>query len=60
MSFSTDIKNEVTKLDSTKTEYISELSAIIRNTSQIENSIKIHLENNSVARRIYNIMFFSF
>ena len=45
MSFSTDIKNEVTKLDSTKTEYISELSAIIRNTSQIENSIKIHLEN---------------
>ena len=55
MSFSTDIKNEVTKLDSTKTEYISELSAIIRNTSQIENSIKIHLENNSVARRIYKL-----
>ena len=55
MSFSTDIKNDVTKLDSTKTEYINELSAIIRNTSQIENSIKIHLENNSVARRIYKL-----
>lgn len=55
MSFSTNIKNEVTKLDSTKTEYISELSAIVRNASQINKSIKIHLENNSVARRIYKL-----
>ncbi len=56
MSFSMDIKQEVTKLDSTKTEYISELSAIVRNTSIItSSSLVINLENNSVARRIYKL-----
>lgn len=56
MSFSMDIKQEVTKLDSTKTEYISELSAIVRNTSIITSSrLVINLENNSVARRIYKL-----
>ena len=46
MSFSTEIKNEVTKLDSTKLELISELSAIVRNSAIIEDSIKITIENN--------------
>ncbi len=56
MSFSMDIKNEVTKLDSTKTEYISELSAIVRNTSIINDEcLIINLENNAVARRIYKL-----
>ncbi len=44
MSFSTEIKNEVTKLDSTKLELISELSAIVRNSAIIEDSIKITIE----------------
>jgi len=53
MSFSTEVKNEVTRLESTKLEFISELSAIIRNASVIEPHIKITIENNAVARRIY-------
>ena len=55
MSFSTDIKNEVTRLDSTREELISELSAIVRNSAVIENSIVITIENNSVARRIFKL-----
>ena len=55
MSFSTDIKNEVTRLDSNKEELISELSAIVRNSADISNSITIYIENNSVARRIFKL-----
>jgi len=55
MSFSTDIKNEVTRLDSTREELISELSAIVRNSAVIGNSIVITIENNSVARRIFKL-----
>ena len=55
MSFSTDIKNEVTRLESTKEELISELSAIVRNSAVISNSMVITLENNSVARRIFKL-----
>ena len=55
MSFSTDIKNEVTRLDSTREELISELSAIVRNSAVISNSIVITIENNSVARRIFKL-----
>ena len=55
MSFSTDIKNEVTRLDSTREELISELSAIVRNSALIDKSIVITIENNSVARRIFKL-----
>jgi len=55
MSFSTDIKNEVTRLDSTREELISELSAIVRNSALIDRSIVITIENNSVARRIFRL-----
>lgn len=55
MSFSTEVKNEVTKLESTKLELISELSAIVRNSSEIQPYIKITIENNSVARRIFKL-----
>ena len=55
MSFSTDIKNEVTRLDSSKEELISELSAIVRNSALIDNGITIYIENNSVARRIFKL-----
>ena len=55
MSFSVDIKNEVTRLDSTREELISELSAIVRNSAMIDNSIIITFENNSVARRIFKL-----
>ena len=55
MSFSTDIKNEVTRLDSSKEELISELSAIVRNSAMIDDRITIYIENNSVARRIFKL-----
>ena len=55
MSFSIDIKNEVTRLDSTREELISELSAIVRNSAIINDNIVITLENNSVARRIFKL-----
>ena len=56
MSFSMDIKDEVTRLDSTKTELISELSAIVKNSANInEKEIKISIENNAVARRIFKL-----
>ena len=55
MSFSTEIKNEVTRLDSSKEELISELSAIVRNSADINQHIKIYIENTSVARRIFKL-----
>lgn len=55
MSFSTDIKNEVTRLDSSKEELISELSAIVRNSSEISKYLNINIENNQVARRIFKL-----
>ena len=55
MTFSTEVKNEITKLESTKLELISELSGVVRNSSEIEPYIKITIENNSVARRIFKL-----
>ena len=55
MSFSTDIKNEVTRIDSSKEELITELSAIVRNSAIIDKCITIYIENNSVARRIFKL-----
>ena len=55
MSFSTDIKNEVTRLDSSREELISELSAIVRNSAVIQDKVTIYIENNSVARRIFKL-----
>ena len=55
MSFSYDIKNEVTRLENTNLEYIAELSAIIRNNADISKGILITIENNAVARRIFKL-----
>ena len=57
MSFTATVKEEVSRLETTKLENISELSAIIRNTSFISNdNISIVLENNSVARRTFKLI----
>lgn len=57
MSFTGTIKEEILRLDTTKLEDISELSAITRITSNItENSINITVENNSVARRTFKLV----
>lgn len=55
MSFSLDIKNEVTRLDSSREELISELSAIVRNGAVISDRVTIYIENNVVARRIFKL-----
>lgn len=56
MSFTSIVKNEISKLDTNDTENISELSAIIRNIGNISDCIKITSENASVSRRIFNLV----
>lgn len=57
MSFTSIVKNEVSKLNTIETEKITELSAIIRNIGIYENKwIKIITENSSVARRIFGLL----
>ncbi len=53
MSFTSEVKNEVSKLSFTKAEDIAELSALIITTSEIDETIKITTENASVARKIF-------
>lgn len=54
MSFTATVKDEVSKLDVSETEKISELSAIVQN-NDYRDEIKIVTENNSVARLIYSL-----
>ena len=56
MSFTTIVKNEISKIDSKKIENITELSAIFRNVGTIDKNIRIQIENASAARRIYNLI----
>ena len=56
MSFSTNIKNEISKLDNSLAESISELSAYININAQIyKNSFTLMTENLSIARRIFKM-----
>ena len=55
MSFTSNIKSEITKQKFDKLEQISLLSGIIRN-EQIEDTIKISNENKDVANLIFNII----
>ena len=57
MSFTSIVKNELSKLEVNKLESITLLSAIIKNTAILEEgSIKITTENSSVARQIFNLI----
>ena len=57
MSFTSIVKNEVSKLETSEIENIAELSAIIRNVGiVVDDILKISIENSSVARRIYNLI----
>lgn len=56
MSFTSTVKNEISKLEINEIDSITELSAIIKNTAIITNSIKITTENASVARRIFSLI----
>ena len=57
MSFTSIVKNELSKLELEKIEGITELSAILKNNAIIDNNcIKVTTENSSVARHIFNII----
>ena len=56
MSFTSIVKNEVSKLQLQDIENISELSALIRNIGTINETIKITSENASVTRRAFNLI----
>ena len=56
MTFSSKIKEEVSSLECTRAEYLSELSGIIRTNAEIKiYSIKIQTENKFVANRIFGL-----
>lgn len=56
MSFTSVVKNEVSKLETVQMENISELSAIVRAIGSFEKGIHISTENASVARRIFYLL----
>ena len=56
MSFTSTVKEEVTRIETTKLENISELSAIVRISANFSDSINIIIENNSVARRTFKLI----
>lgn len=53
MSFTSNVKNEISKLSHERIEIIAELSVILHNSAEIDNSIKITTENASVARYVF-------
>ena len=55
MSFSMSVRDEVSKVDGTKDEMLAELSAIIRNSGDVSSGIRITIENNCVARKIFKL-----
>ena len=55
MSFTMVVKDEASKIETTRLEDISELSAIIRIAGNINNNINVTIENNAVARRVFKL-----
>ena len=57
MSFATDVKDEISNLTLSSSEYIAELSAFIRNNEHIINgNIVLYTENMYTAKRIYALL----
>ena len=57
MTYSGRIKEEISKIDSEKVEYISELSGILCTNADIKlYSIKVQTENLNAANRIFKIV----
>ena len=56
MTFSSEIKKEISTTECTRAEYLSELSGIIRTAAEIKiYNIKIQTENKFVANRIFGL-----
>ena len=56
ISFTVNVKNEISSFDGTREENIAILSAVIRNSGKIDGSIVVTTENSKVARRIYTLI----
>lgn len=57
MSFTTTIKEEISRIDNTKSESIAELSGFLRNNgSYTDNTIDLLSENATVVKRIYKLL----
>jgi len=56
MSFTSNVKEEISKLEGNKLEYLAELSSIIRNNANVTSDIIITVENNAIARRIFKLI----
>ena len=57
MSFTTIVKNEISKLECNESEYISELCGFLINSSNITNGhVVVSTENSSVARRYFSLI----
>lgn len=54
MSFTSIVKNEISKIDGTTAENIAFLSAVVSNSDISLNKIKIDTENPSVARKVFS------
>ena len=56
-SFTTQIKDEVTKIETEKCESLAEVCAYLRYNADIsEDAITLFTENASVARRMFNLL----
>jgi len=56
MSFTSTVKDEITRIESSKLEGISELSAVIRISASVDKDISIVIENNAVARKTFKLI----
>ena len=50
-----NVRDEVSKVEGTRTEKLASLSAIVRNSGDISSGIRIIVENNCVAREIFKL-----
>lgn len=57
MSFTSKVKSEICSSEQTETSKISELSAIIKNISEITNEIRISTENLTVFKHTYDLIY---
>lgn len=55
-SFTTQIKDEISKIETNKLESISELCAFLKYNDAIDETLTVKTENPSVARRIFNLL----
>ena len=56
ISFTVNVKNEIASFEGARDENLTILSAVIRNSGKIDDSIVITTENSKVARRIYTLI----